>query len=41
MDPKYPPDENHDPEGEYPADADEEQENKRIACLRCKSLTKS
>jgi hypothetical protein len=30
MDPKFPPDE-HEEEGEYPADADEEQENKRIA----------
>lgn len=29
IDPKFPPEDNHDPEGEYPADADEEQEDKR------------
>lgn len=33
MDPKFPPDEQAD-EGEYPADADEEQEDKRIECVR-------
>lgn len=38
-DPKFPPEETPSDEGEYWPDADEEQEEKRIACLPAKLKT--